>query len=226
MPGVSTFDRRRHDARMRRSYVNGASAIRRAGRCRCSNGARRRHGRKPAYNSDLRLRCFVELAAALEDRAKRAHNRLAKSRMLPGRRGVARVAAMTFEMMALVLAIGLGLLHIILASHAASLQRGYRWTASARDEVVPPLAGVAGRLSRAQSNFLETFPIFAALALAIHVVHAHDWRTIWGVSLYVAGRVIYLPLYALGVPLVRSLVWNVAFAGIALLMWAVLKPQL
>jgi uncharacterized MAPEG superfamily protein len=133
---------------------------------------------------------------------------------------------MTFEMMALVLAIGLGLLHIILASHAASLQRGYRWTASARDEAVPPLAGVAGRLSRAQSNFLETFPIFAALALAIHVVNAHDWRTVWGVSLYVAGRAIYLPLYALGVPLARSLVWNVAFAGIALLMWAVLQPRL
>jgi uncharacterized MAPEG superfamily protein len=133
---------------------------------------------------------------------------------------------MTFEVAALVLACGLGLLHIVLASHAASLQRGYRWTASARDEQVAPLGGIAGRLSRAQANFLETFPIFAALALAIHVVDAHDWRTIWGVSLYVVGRVVYLPLYALGVPLVRSLVWNVAFAGIALLIWAVLQPQL
>ena len=130
---------------------------------------------------------------------------------------------MTFEMIALVLAIGLGLLHIILASHAASLQRGYRWTASARDEAVPPLAGVAGRLSRAQSNFLETFPIFAALALAIHVVNAHDWRTIWGVSLYVAGRAIYLPLYALGVPLVRSLAWLVSLVGLAMVLLPALK---
>lgn len=27
----------------------------------------------------------------------------------------------------------LGVVHIVLASHSASLQRGYRWTASARD---------------------------------------------------------------------------------------------
>jgi uncharacterized MAPEG superfamily protein len=29
-----------------------------------------------------------------------------------------------------------------------------------------------------------------------------------------------VPLYAFGVPIVRSLVWNVAFVGIALLLWA------
>jgi len=28
------------------------------------------------------------------------------------------------------------------------------------------------------------------------------------------GRVAYLPLYAAGIPLLRSLVWNVAAAGI------------
>jgi hypothetical protein len=44
------------------------------------------------------------------------------------------------------------------ASHAASLQRGYRRTASARDQEVAPLTGVAGRLDRALRNFSETFP--------------------------------------------------------------------
>jgi uncharacterized MAPEG superfamily protein len=40
---------------------------------------------------------------------------------------------------------------------------------------------------------------------------------VWGVYLYLAGRLAYLPLYALGVFLLRSIVWNVAIAGIALL---------
>ena len=53
---------------------------------------------------------------------------------------------MTVELWLLASSIFLGLAHIILASHAASWQRGYRWTASARDEAVPPLKGVAGRL--------------------------------------------------------------------------------
>jgi uncharacterized MAPEG superfamily protein len=45
---------------------------------------------------------------------------------------------------------------------------------------------------------------------------------VWGAHLYFWARVVYLPLYALGVPLVRSLVWNVAFAGIVLLLLALL----
>jgi uncharacterized MAPEG superfamily protein len=57
---------------------------------------------------------------------------------------------------AFALSIVLGLVHIVLA-HAASLQRGYVWAASSRDEAVPALTGVAGRLARALQNFGETF---------------------------------------------------------------------
>lgn len=35
--------------------------------------------------------------------------------------------------------------------------------------------------------------------------------------MYFFGRVAYVPLYAAGVPLIRSLVWNVAMIGIVLL---------
>ena len=56
----------------------------------------------------------------------------------------------------------LGLVQMIASSHAASFQRGYRWTASARDAVLPPLTGLAGRLERALDNFGQTFPPFLA----------------------------------------------------------------
>src|SRR5215218_777039 len=114
----------------------------------------------------------------------------------------------------LALAVVLGLAQIIAASHAASLQRGYRWTASPRDEPSPPLRGVAGRLDRALRNFLETFPLFAAVVLAAHVSDTHNALTEWGARLYFWGRVAYVLLYATGVPLIRSLVWNVATIGI------------
>jgi uncharacterized MAPEG superfamily protein len=114
----------------------------------------------------------------------------------------------------LALSTGLGFVHIVAASHSASLRRGYRWTASARDEPVEPLRGVAGRLDRALRNFLETFPLFAAVVLADHSLGIHNGLTEWGARLYFWGRIVYLPLYAAGVPLVRSLAWNVASAGI------------
>src|SRR3982751_4255098 len=111
------------------------------------------------------------------------------------------------ELVGLAAAAALGLVHIVLASHSASIQRGYRWTAGARDEPRPPLSGVAGRLARANANYLETFPFFAAGTLAVLATDTHsDWVK-WGIVLYVAARVVYLPLYAFGVFMLRSMVW-------------------
>jgi uncharacterized MAPEG superfamily protein len=118
---------------------------------------------------------------------------------------------MTFELRILALSVVLGLVQIVLASHAASLQRGYLWT-------VPPLTGIAGRLERALRNFVETFPLFAAAVLIAHVTNTHSWMTEWGVQLYFGARVAYLAVYAAGVFLLRSLVWNVATLGIAMVL--------
>ena len=123
---------------------------------------------------------------------------------------------MTIELTLLAFSVGLGFVHIVAASHSASLQRGYRWSASSRDEPVEPLHGVAGRLDRALRNYLETFPLFAALVLAAHATRRHNALTEWGAQLYFWGRVAYLPLYAAGIPLVRSLVWSVSSFGILL----------
>ena len=120
---------------------------------------------------------------------------------------------MSVELRMLTLSVVLGIVQIIAASHAASLQRGYRWRASARDEKTEPLRGVAGRLGRALGNFGETFPLFVAVVLVAHVTDTHDALTEWGARLYFWGRVAYVLLYAAGVPLMRSLVWNVATIG-------------
>ena len=130
---------------------------------------------------------------------------------------------MRVELFAVCLSVILGLVHIVLASHSASLQRGYRWTASARDQPLPPLSGVAGRLARASANFLETFPFFVAMIVVVHVTDAYGDLSKWGALSYLAGRLLYLPLYAFGIFLVRSLAWNVATAGILLLLVSALS---
>lgn len=94
---------------------------------------------------------------------------------------------MTLELKLLALSIVLGLIQIVLGSHAASLQRGYVWTASSSDATMPMLTGVAGRLARALQNFGETFPLFAAGVLIAHVAATHSWTTEWGAQLYFWG---------------------------------------
>jgi uncharacterized MAPEG superfamily protein len=132
------------------------------------------------------------------------------------------VIALRIELLIVCISIVLGLVHIVLAAHAASLQRGYRWTATSRDEQMPPLTGVAGRLARALANFGETFPLFIAAVFVVHATQSYGELSKWGAWLYLAGRAVYLPLYAFGVYLLRSLAWNIAVVGIALLLISVL----
>ena len=75
---------------------------------------------------------------------------------------------MTTGLMYVALSIGLGIVQLVAASHAASWVRGYTWSASARDTVLPPLEGVAGRLARAVTNYGETFPFFIAAVVIVH----------------------------------------------------------
>jgi uncharacterized MAPEG superfamily protein len=67
---------------------------------------------------------------------------------------------MSLEVEMLFLTVFLGIANILVVSHVASWQRGYRWTASFREDPVPPLAGRAGRLQRSLSNLLEDLSVF------------------------------------------------------------------
>ena len=127
---------------------------------------------------------------------------------------------MTTELCMLLWSVVLGLLQILLTATCSLGQRGLDWAASARDEVKPPLSGVGGRLDRARANFLETFPLFATAVLAAHVLQQHDQLTVLGAQLYFWARLLYVPVYAAGIPYLRTLVWTVSIAGIVLLLVA------
>lgn len=125
---------------------------------------------------------------------------------------------MKIEFGMLVLAIALGLVQLLLAVVFAIKERGMNWAFSPRDEALPPLKGVAGRLDRAYYNFLETFPLFAAAVLLLAVTDRHGDMTAWGAQLYFWSRVVYVPVYMVGVPLVRTLVWGVSMAGVVMML--------
>ena len=127
---------------------------------------------------------------------------------------------MTIELATLAAGIVLGMAHIIVAAHLQSAQRGYRWTASSREQDVPPLTGLAGRAERTLRNYLETFPFFAAAILLAAVTDTHSWLTVWGAQLYFWGRVLYAILYLVSVPLVRSIAWNIPTVGILMIVAA------
>ena len=115
----------------------------------------------------------------------------------------------------------LGLVHVTAASFTFKAQVGNAYTVGARDGDLRP-SGMAGRLDRAQRNFLETFPIFAVAVLLLEQLdRAGSALGVWGALISLAGRVLVLPLYAAGLPWVRTFSWNVATLGLVLVMAAI-----
>ena len=126
---------------------------------------------------------------------------------------------MPIELRILALGAILLLVHIFAAGHVKTKQYGAQWNAGARDETLPPPEALTGRLMRAQANYQETFP-FAIVALLGVVVAARTsaWTAIGGWT-WLAARVAYLPLYALGVRYVRSIAFLISLAGLLVVIW-------
>lgn len=105
---------------------------------------------------------------------------------------------MNTELKMLAWSVALGVAHILVQATLSTAQRGLSFNAGARDGEAPPVSAVTARVERALRNFLETFPLFAAAALAVTVAHHSNATTVLGAQIYVSGRVAYLAIYAAG----------------------------
>jgi uncharacterized MAPEG superfamily protein len=131
---------------------------------------------------------------------------------------------MTTELIVLAWGCVLAIVHIFAAVRVKTRQYGTEWNMGARDEELPPPQPIVGRLARAQANFFETFPIAAAAILLVTVAERTNGWTAAGAILWLVMRVIYLPVYALGVPKVRTLIFLMSITGIGLILVPALLP--
>lgn len=85
-----------------------------------------------------------------------------------------------------------------------------------RDKL-PQMSVIAGRLDRAKNNMLEVLPIFLALAL-MALVKGRDTHEVTRAALvFLISRVVYVPAYVSGIPLLRSLVWLLGIVSLAMM---------
>ena len=126
---------------------------------------------------------------------------------------------MTIELVILAWATVLGLVHAIATGQFTTVQHGLVYGLSPRDEE-RKLTGVGARVQRAFANYMQTFPFFAAAILTAHLAARHGWLTMWGAQLYFWARLVYVPFYAAGLPVVRTLAFLVATSGIVMILIA------
>ena len=110
----------------------------------------------------------------------------------------------------------------------ASLIRAKGWTlpgmllAFGNRENMPVADALAGRADRTARNTLEGFVLFTALALAAEVAGVKSSRIDLGAELFFGSRLLYVPIYYLGIAYLRTVVWTVGMVGLVMMALALL----
>jgi uncharacterized MAPEG superfamily protein len=129
---------------------------------------------------------------------------------------------MTTELAMAVALIVLGLFQLALTAIEYRRVHGVKYANTARDTPSEKQdSKLLGRLSRAQSNLMETAPYFIGLALIITVTGLSSDMTKLAAIAFVLLRILYLPLYAFGVPDIRGLIWTLSFVALGVMTYAV-----
>ncbi len=104
-----------------------------------------------------------------------------------------------------------GLLPYIAALSSKIGARGYD-NRDPRQWLAKP-EGVRARANAAQQNGFEAFAFFAMAVLVAHITHGPQARVDTLAMVFVAARVVYLPVYLAAWGTVRSLVWTVGMVA-------------
>lgn len=121
----------------------------------------------------------------------------------------------------ILLSVILGLLHLFVSAHLTTKVRGLKWNLSSREGTPPPLSGIAGRVDRAFQNYKETYPFFLAAVFLAIVTGKVGYVSQVSAWIYLIARILYFPVYAFNIIMVRTALWGLSLLGIVGLLTAV-----
>ena len=127
----------------------------------------------------------------------------------------------SIEIQMLCWSIVLGLAQLVIATSLATKDQGLAYNISARDVSPPPVTALTARFQRAFGNFRETFVYFAVAVTLVTVLVKESELSAWGAHLYFWSRLLYVPVYAAGIPVLRTMVWTVSLIGLVLVLLSI-----
>ncbi|WP_421723092.1 MAPEG family protein [Bauldia sp.] len=92
---------------------------------------------------------------------------------------------------------------------------------SNRDQVPAP-SPVAARTDRVATNMLENLVLFIAVIVAVGLAGRESPQTQLGAAIFFWARLVYWPVYVIGIPYLRTLLWLAAMIGIGMVAAALL----
>jgi uncharacterized MAPEG superfamily protein len=122
------------------------------------------------------------------------------------------------EIQMLCLSTVLGLLQLVIATALSVKDQGMAYSLGPRDVPGPAVTVLTGRFKRAFQNFRETFVYFAVAVLVVVALNKTNSNTALGSEVYFWARLVFVPVYAAGIAVVRTLVWTASVVGIVMVL--------
>ena len=112
---------------------------------------------------------------------------------------------------------------------AASLIKAKAWKPSGmrtamgnRDEAVD-CSGFPARTDRAARNMLENMVLFTALVVAASAGNVTSPDVELGARIFFWARLVYIPIYMIGIPVARTAVWAISIIGMGMIFAAIVR---
>lgn len=102
---------------------------------------------------------------------------------------------------------------------------GMAWNMGNR-ETSPEFPPWVDRADRAQRNLLESLPLYFALAICLKSCGISNTYTQLGAWLFLGGRLAHAAIFIAGIPIIRTVAYAVAMAGLMLMAIPLAFPSL
>ncbi len=99
--------------------------------------------------------------------------------------------------------------------------RGLMGTFANPSPQLPQQSVWAERMKAAHYNAIENLAVFATLVLMLHALNISTGATVAAAATYFWARLVHLVVYAMGIPVLRTLAFLVGFFAQAVLLLAV-----
>jgi uncharacterized MAPEG superfamily protein len=112
---------------------------------------------------------------------------------------------------------------------AASLIKAKAWkpsgmmAAMGNRDAPAECEGLPARTGRAAQNMLENLVLFTALVLVASVGGVTDPRVELGARIFFWARLVYIPIYMIGIPVARTGVWAISVIGMGLIVTSIVQ---
>ena len=119
------------------------------------------------------------------------------------------------ELTCLELSVLLWVAHVVVQAYASQAEFGAHYLFTPRDTEPKPKGVAYGRATRALGNYVENLAPFVAMDLAL-IATQHTGGL--GATIWIVARILYVPVYLMGVVYLRTALWTLSVIGLLMML--------